>query len=100
MHDEWCGELCDLPLAGQGASAASEEEGSAELAAWLGEGGRAMAAAGVADAGLLHVARRVYRVACDWKVYCDNFLVRVRPCSHEGPAAYAEWHAVISGLRA
>ena len=92
--------MCDVSLAGQGASAASEEEGSAELAAWLGEGGRAMAAAGAADAGLLHVARRVYRLACDWKVYCDNFLVRVCPCSHKGFPACAEWHAVIPGLRA
>lgn len=90
MHDDGCGESCDVPLAGQGASAASEEEGTAELAAWLGEGGRAMAAAGAADAGLLHVARRVYRLTCDWKVYCDNFLVRVCPCSHEGFAACAE----------
>ena len=52
-----------------------KDDPHADLRAWLGAGGRAMADAGVLDGGLLHVAQRAYHLACDWKVYCDNFLV-------------------------
>ncbi len=38
-----------------------------------------MAAAGVADGGLTRVHSRAYRLACDWKVYADNFLVPLPP---------------------
>lgn len=53
-----------------------EDDPSADLRAWLGAGGRTMEDAGVLDGGLLPVARRTYHLPCDWKVYCDNFLVR------------------------
>ena len=53
-----------------------EGDPSADLRAWLGSGGRAMEDAGVLDGGLVHVAQRTYRLPCDWKVYCDNFLAR------------------------
>ncbi|KAK9835244.1 hypothetical protein WJX81_008352 [Elliptochloris bilobata] len=46
----------------------------ADLHAWLGEGGHAMTAAGVADSGLKFVTQREYRLGCNWKVYCDNYL--------------------------
>jgi hypothetical protein len=32
-----------------------------------------MAELGAADPGLVHVARRRYRLACDWKVFVDNY---------------------------
>ncbi len=53
-----------------------EDYPSVDLRAWLGAGGRAMEDAGVLDGDLLPVAQRTYHLPCDWKVYCDNFLVR------------------------
>ena len=29
------------------------------------------------DAALVHVASRQYRLACNWKVFVDNYLVRL-----------------------
>ena len=55
-----------------------EEEGQEEegVAAWLGQrGSRAVLAAGIADE-LVHVASREYILDCNWKVFCDNYLVR------------------------
>lgn len=31
----------------------------------------------MADEGLVHLARREYVINCNWKVFCDNYLVRV-----------------------
>lgn len=48
-----------------------------------------MAAAGVADGGLARVHSRTYRLACDWKVYADNFLVPRSPRKPVGRPARA-----------
>ena len=40
------------------------------------EGKAAMEAAGMTESGLVHVASRQYRLACNWKVFVDNYLVR------------------------
>jgi len=40
---------------------------------WLGEGGRRMASARI-DTSLRFITRREYRIACNWKVFCDNYL--------------------------
>jgi hypothetical protein len=37
----------------------------------------AMEQAGMADDGLMHVATRQYSLDCNWKVFCDNYLVSV-----------------------
>lgn len=29
---------------------------------------------GVLDGGMVHVARRAYRLNCNWKVFADNYL--------------------------
>lgn len=51
--------------------------GCGSLEAQLGpEGLRAMEAAGMTDVQLLHVASREYKLNCNWKVFCDNYLVR------------------------
>jgi len=94
----------------QGAAAAAAAEGAAGLDAWLGPKGaaavRAVVSGSYGDAkggggggdatdapagpgGFVHVARREWRVRCDWKVYADNFLdggYHV-PCAHAGLAA-------------
>lgn len=36
----------------------------------------AMLEAGMADDSLVHVASRQYTLNCNWKVFCDNYLVR------------------------
>jgi choline monooxygenase len=47
--------------------------------AWLGPAGSAAAlASGIADKQLVHVASRQYELACNWKVFVDNYLVRLR----------------------
>lgn len=40
------------------------------------EGLQAMEAAGIADSHLVHVASQSYTLQCNWKVFCDNYLVR------------------------
>ncbi|KAI3425186.1 hypothetical protein D9Q98_008955 [Chlorella vulgaris] len=43
--------------------------------AWLGPAGSAAAlASGIADKQLVHVASRQYELACNWKVFVDNYL--------------------------
>ncbi len=50
--------------------------GCGSLEAQLGpEGLQAMKAAGMTDIQLLHVASRDYKLNCNWKVFCDNYLV-------------------------
>ena len=36
-----------------------------------------MKAGGMLDGGLQHVATREYRLQCNWKVFADNYLVRL-----------------------
>lgn len=49
-------------------------EGS--VADWLGAGGQQALQCGLGDAGLVAVAERQYPLACNWKVFVDNYLVR------------------------
>ena len=39
-------------------------------------GKAAMEGAGMCDGQLVHVASRSYSLACNWKVFVDNYLVR------------------------
>lgn len=41
-----------------------------------GAGGVRLQECGMADVQLLHIARREYVLGCNWKVFCDNYLVR------------------------
>lgn len=41
-----------------------------------------MQAAGAADS-LVHVAAEEWTLQCNWKVFVDNYLVRVGPCAVE-----------------
>ncbi|PSC73423.1 choline isoform B [Micractinium conductrix] len=51
-----------------------QQQQQQDVAAWLGPRGAAAAlAAGIADA-LVHVASREYEIACNWKVFADNYL--------------------------
>lgn len=55
--------------------------GSVTFDAQLGlEGLQAMEAAGITDDHLVHVASRAYSLQCNWKVFCDNYLVRIYFC--------------------
>ncbi|KAL3694794.1 hypothetical protein R1sor_008445 [Riccia sorocarpa] len=40
---------------------------------WLGSAAKTLSSSGV-DASLSHVGRREYRINCNWKVFCDNYL--------------------------
>ena len=44
------------------------------LREWLEAAAPAMEAGGMTDSRLTHVRSRSYELACDWKVFCDNFL--------------------------
>lgn len=44
------------------------------VADWLGGAAPVMEAAGMADARLQHVRSRSYELACNWKVFSDNYL--------------------------
>ncbi|KAL3161039.1 hypothetical protein ABBQ38_009422 [Trebouxia sp. C0009 RCD-2024] len=44
---------------------------------WLGSGGDAMQRAGISLTGMRHVHSRTYHLHCNWKVFCDNYLVRM-----------------------
>ena len=46
------------------------------MAGWLGEGGKAAMDSGLGDP-LRHVGSREWHLACNWKVFCDNYLVRL-----------------------
>ena len=48
------------------------------------------------DGGLQHVATREYRLQCNWKVFADNYLVRLR--SVAWPGALYEGVLVMSIL--
>lgn len=48
----------------------------APLAEWLGPGGAAMKAAGITLSDMKHVKTQHYHINCNWKVFCDNYLVR------------------------
>ena len=50
----------------------------ASLADWLGEGGAALAPRLAATVGHRHVGSREYTLRCNWKVFCDNYLVSRR----------------------
>jgi hypothetical protein len=43
---------------------------------FAGAGGQRLQECGMADGQLVHIARREYVLACNWKVFCDNYLVR------------------------
>ncbi len=46
---------------------------------WLGsEGARVVRGSGACREHVVHVARREYAVRSNWKVFCDNYLVRPR----------------------
>jgi hypothetical protein len=78
----------DLPDDAAPQAAADSEHGVAE---WLGPRGAAAAlAAGMGDQ-LVHVASRSYELACNWKVFVDNYLVGGRlpwldACRQRAPA--------------
>jgi hypothetical protein len=40
-----------------------------------GAGGQQLEKLGMQDQNLVHVARRDYVINCNWKVFCDNYLV-------------------------
>ena len=42
---------------------------------WFGSGGDAMQAAGISVSNMRHVHSRTYQLQCNWKVFCDNYLV-------------------------
>ena len=46
---------------------------------WLGKGGDAMKAAGISLANMAHVKTQHYQIKCNWKVFCDNYLVGISP---------------------
>jgi phenylpropionate dioxygenase-like ring-hydroxylating dioxygenase large terminal subunit len=50
------------------------DPGGPSLAEAFGEIEREVAAAGFAPSAMTHFARRDYDVACNWKVYVDNYL--------------------------
>ena len=43
---------------------------------WFGPGGDAMQAAGISLKNMRHVHSQTYQLQCNWKVFCDNYLVR------------------------
>ena len=47
----------------------------ASVQGWLGAGGEAAMDSGLADP-LQHAGSREWHLACNWKVFCDNYLVR------------------------
>lgn len=49
------------------------------LTEWLGKGGDAMKAADISLANMKHVKTQTYQINCNWKVFCDNYLVRLSP---------------------
>ena len=46
------------------------------MAEWLGEGGRRMAEEDMEAPDLVYARRMDYDLNCNWKVFCDNYLVR------------------------
>lgn len=80
-----------------------QQQQQQDVAAWLGPRGAAAAlAAGIADA-LVHVASREYEIACNWKVFADNYLVgRSRGGRREGMQGRVDrnacqWHIRRAG---
>lgn len=61
---------------------------------WLGPGGDAMQAAGISLTNMRHVHSRIYQLQCNWKVFCDNYLVHSSPLSsapsHIAPVSYLQ----------
>ena len=57
-----------------------------------------MKADGMLDGGLQHVATREYRLQCNWKVFADNYLVRLQ--SVAGPGAVYEGVLVMPSVEA
>ncbi|KAK9817021.1 hypothetical protein WJX72_008478 [[Myrmecia] bisecta] len=71
--DTW-GQLIFLHFGAATETTAHREAGQLlSLRDWLGRGGEAMQACGMADQ-LQHVATRTYDLNCNWKVFCDNYL--------------------------
>ena len=54
----------------------SDKPGVAE---WLGEGGRRMAEEDMEAPDLVYARSMEYDLNCNWKVFCDNYLVRALP---------------------
>ena len=52
---------------------ACSESGS--VAEWLGEGGKKMVQSDMEAADLVYVKTMTYNLACNWKVFNDNYLV-------------------------
>ena len=46
---------------------------------WFGPGGDAMLAAGISLTNMQHVHSQTYQLQCNWKVFCDNYLVTALP---------------------
>jgi hypothetical protein len=55
---------------------ASESHCAVAFAMFAGADGQGLQQCGMADGQLVHIARREYVLACNWKVFCDNYLVR------------------------
>jgi len=45
------------------------------VAEWLGEGGKKMVQSDMEAADLVYVKTMTYNLACNWKVFNDNYLV-------------------------
>ena len=60
------------------------------LEACLGpEGLQALKGSGACREHMVHVASREYHIGCNWKVFCDNYLVRGRG---RGGCEASDWH--------
>ena len=54
---------------------ACSERGS--LTEWLGEGGKKMAQSDMEAPDLVYAKTMTYNLACNWKVFNDNYLVKI-----------------------
>ena len=76
VHHQLCiSMLCCGFLGAPGRCVACSEKGS--VAEWLGEGGRKMAQSDMEAPDLVYVRTMTYDLDCNWKVFNDNYLVRI-----------------------
>ena len=68
-----------LPCAHTTRVCCSDKPGVAE---WLGKGGRRMAEEDMEAPDLVFARRVDYDLNCNWKVFCDNYLVRAHLRHH------------------
>jgi hypothetical protein len=71
--------VCVLRLLPPGCGECSEKEEGEGISEWLDDAEEVMKEAGQADTHLIHVESCSYTLNCNWKVYCDNYLVRPLP---------------------